>query len=55
MKSFYNYSLEEVYEKLNTSEKGLTEEEAQARLARHGKNALEEGKTIAAIIHEWLN
>ena len=45
MKNYYNYSLNEVYEKLNTSEQGLTSEEAHARLERHGKNALEEGKS----------
>lgn len=45
MKSYHNYSLQEVYEKLNTSEQGLTAEEAQARLERHGKNALEEGES----------
>ena len=45
MKSYHNYKIEEVYDKLNTSEQGLTQEEAQARLERHGKNALDEGKS----------
>jgi len=45
LKHFYNFSLKEVYDKLNTSEKGLTSEEANARLQRNGKNALEEGKS----------
>ncbi|MGN0960970.1 MAG: calcium-translocating P-type ATPase, PMCA-type [Christensenellales bacterium] len=45
MKNFYNYTLKEVCEKLNTSEQGLTSDEASARLQRYGKNALEEGKT----------
>ena len=45
MKNFYNYQLKDVYDKLNTSEKGLTSEEASARLQRNGKNVLEEGKS----------
>jgi len=45
VKNFYNYQLKDVYDKLNTSEKGLTAEEASARLQRNGKNALEEGKS----------
>ena len=44
-KEYYNYKLEEVYAKLNTSEKGLSSDEAAARLQRNGKNALEEGKS----------
>ena len=45
MKHFYNYQLKDVYEKLNTSDKGLTSEEASQRLIRNGKNALQEGKS----------
>jgi len=45
VKGYHNYKFEEVYEKLNTSEQGLTQEEAQARLERHGKNVLDEGKS----------
>ena len=45
MKHFYNYHLKDVYEKLNTTETGLSSEEAAARLQRNGKNALEEGKS----------
>lgn len=45
MKDFYNYNLKDVYEKLNTSAEGLTQEEAAARLGRYGKNALDEGKS----------
>ena len=45
MKHYYNFRLEDVYSKLNTSEKGLTTEEASARIARNGKNVLEEGKS----------
>ena len=45
MKYYYNYSLKDVYEKLNTSDKGLSTQEASARLQRNGKNVLEEGKS----------
>ena len=45
MKSYHNYSFDELYQKLNTTEKGLTQEEADARLQRHGKNVLEEKKS----------
>jgi len=45
LKHFYNFHLKDVYEKLNTGEKGLTSQEASARLQRNGKNALEEGKS----------
>jgi Ca2+-transporting ATPase len=45
MKSYHNYSLDEIYSKLNTSENGITSEEANARLQRHGKNVLQEGKS----------
>ena len=45
MKYFYNYKLQDVYDKLNTTETGLSEEEAQARLQRNGKNALIEPKS----------
>ena len=45
MKSYHNYSINELYKKLNTSEVGLTQEEAGARLQRNGKNALEEKKS----------
>ena len=45
VKHFYNFPLKDVYEKLNTTEKGLTQEEADARLKRNGKNALDEGKS----------
>ena len=45
MKHFYNFPLKDVYDKLNTTEKGLTQEEADARLKRNGKNVLDEGKS----------
>ena len=45
MKSYHNYSLSEVYKKLNTTENGISSEEADARLQRNGKNAIIEGKS----------
>ena len=45
MKEYHNLTPEEVYAKLNSSEKGLTQDEAEARIARYGKNALDEGKS----------
>ena len=45
LKYYYNFRLDDVYAKLNTSEKGLTAEEASARIQRNGKNVLEEGKS----------
>lgn len=45
MKYYYNYKLDDVYEKLNTTEKGISSAEAKARLERHGKNLLDEGKS----------
>ena len=45
LKHYYNFRLEDVYAKLNTSEKGLTSDEANARIQRNGKNVLEEGKS----------
>ena len=44
MKSFYNKSVSETLKELNTSEKGLTAEEAKKRLAENGENSLEHKK-----------
>lgn len=45
MKEFHSYNLEDVYAKLNSSATGLTQEEAEARIQRYGKNELDEGKS----------
>ena len=45
MKEYHNCEIQEVYDKLNSSANGLPQEEADARIARYGKNALDEGKT----------
>ena len=50
MKDFYNYKIDEIYSKFNTSENGLTQEEANARISRYGKNVLDEGKTKSWIV-----
>ena len=42
--SVYNETAEELYERLDTSESGLTEEEARKRLERDGENKLIEKK-----------
>ena len=41
---YYCENQEEVLAKLNSSEAGLTEAEAQARLAKYGPNKLKEGE-----------
>ena len=41
---FYNETIEELYTRLESSENGLTEEEAQKRLQRDGENKLAEQK-----------
>ena len=40
----YNEKVEELYKRLETNEKGLTDEEAQKRLLRDGENKLTEKK-----------
>jgi Ca2+-transporting ATPase len=40
---FYNMSIDEVYQKLNTTKEGLDEEEALKRLENYGPNKLKEG------------
>ena len=41
-KDFYNETVEELYKKFDTNEKGLTEEEANNRLVKYGENKLKE-------------
>lgn len=43
-KNIYNESIEELYQRLETSKNGLTEEEAKKRLEKYGENKLEEAK-----------
>ena len=47
--NFYQDPAEKVLEKLNTSESGLTQEEAGQRLAQYGPNKLDEGKKITLL------
>lgn len=44
--NWYQISSKEIYQKLNTSEKGLTTEEAQKRLKQYGANRLTEEEKI---------
>ena len=44
MKEVYNETVEEIYKRLDTNINGLTEEEAQKRLAKDGENKLTERK-----------
>lgn len=45
MKAYHSFSVDEIYKKFNTNELGLKPQEAQNRLERYGKNALDEGKS----------
>lgn len=47
--NFYQDPAEKVLEKLNTSESGLTQEEAGQRFAQYGPNKLDEGKKITLL------
>ena len=40
MQKSYQKTIEELYQELNTSEKGLTNETAKARLKTYGQNVL---------------
>ena len=42
--NYYNESIDELYIRLETSDKGLTEEEARKRLIKFGENKLAEQK-----------
>ncbi len=53
MKEYHNCSIEEVLEKVNSSEEGLIQEEVDARLARYGKNTLDEGKSKSWMSRFW--
>ncbi len=41
---YHDKEIKEVFEELNTSEKGLSEKEAEERLKKYGLNEIEEGK-----------
>lgn len=44
MKQWHTTQIEEIYEMLETGENGLSAQEAEARLLKHGKNTLKEEK-----------
>ncbi len=47
---FYNKKIEEVYEELNCSVKGLSTAEANQRIRNYGENVLKEGKKTPPIV-----
>ncbi len=49
MKEYYNLSKQELLDKCNTSEKGLSKQEAEKRLNENGKNVLPEAKKDSLI------
>ena len=48
--NIYNEKVEDLYKRLETSEKGLTEEEAEKRLLRDGENKLTEKKKKSNLV-----
>jgi Ca2+-transporting ATPase len=50
MKTWHTQSSEEIFQSLSSSEKGLTEPEAKARLETHGPNELRERKGKSALV-----
>ena len=50
MKQFYTSEVEEVLKEVQSTEKGLTTDEAKARLEKNGKNALDEAKKRPMIL-----
>ena len=50
MKNFWSYAKEDVFKQLNTSENGLTHDEAMERIETYGKNTLKEEKSSSKIL-----
>ncbi|MFA7664386.1 MAG: HAD-IC family P-type ATPase, partial [Clostridia bacterium] len=48
-KPVYNSKIEDVFQKLESGELGLTSEEAKVKLEKFGRNALDEGKKMTLI------
>ena len=46
---YYNLPIKDVFEKLKSSEEGLSKEEAQNRLKEHGPNIIEESEKISPL------
>ena len=49
-KNFYNETIDEIYKRLETSESGLSKDEAKKRLEKYGENKLTEQKKKSNII-----
>ncbi len=45
---WHSLSLDKLYDRLKSSEKGLTKKEAERRLEKYGRNEIEEGEQISA-------
>lgn len=46
---FYNEDLDKVFAEVNSSVEGISNEEAESRLAKNGKNKLDEGEKVSII------
>jgi P-type Ca2+ transporter type 2C len=53
MKNFYQQNTKEVFERLNSSEHGLAETEANKRLLEYGPNRLQAGKVDSYFVIFW--
>ncbi|HAW12133.1 MAG TPA: hypothetical protein DCW34_00145, partial [Erysipelotrichaceae bacterium] len=49
MEKEYLKSSEEILKELNTSTQGLTDQQAEQRLAQYGENRLQEGRKITIL------
>ncbi|MCP6719667.1 MAG: cation-transporting P-type ATPase, partial [Patescibacteria group bacterium] len=50
MEKFHHQKKEDIFKKLNTSEKGLSGKEAESRLKKYGLNEITKGKKTPEII-----
>lgn len=58
MRAWYNLSTNEIFEELKTSERGLSEEEAKARLSIYGPNRLKEEEEVGRLrifLHQFAS
>ena len=44
---YYNYSIKKTFDEFKTSEKGLSQQEAEKRLEKYGLNEIKEKKKIS--------
>ncbi|WP_353684643.1 HAD-IC family P-type ATPase [Thermodesulfovibrio sp. 3907-1M] len=58
MRNWYQLSIRDIYQKLNTNEKGLTSEEVRKRLVKYGYNRLQEEdrvKKFKIFLHQFTS